>query len=55
MTFVIVTHDQEEAMTMASRIGRDERGPRSLQVGAPSEIYETPTRASSPTSSATST
>jgi putrescine transport system ATP-binding protein len=38
----MVTHDQEEAMTMASRIAIMSEG-RFLQVGAPSEIYETPT------------
>ena len=38
---VMVTHDQEEAMTMASRIAVMSEG-RFLQVGAPAEIYETP-------------
>ena len=37
----MVTHDQEEAMAMASRIGIMSEG-RLLQVGTPSEIYETP-------------
>ena len=41
VTCVMVTHDQEEAMTMASRIAVMSEG-RFLQVGAPSEIYETP-------------
>ncbi len=41
MTCVMVTHDQEEAMTMASRIAVMSEG-RFLQVGAPGEIYETP-------------
>ena len=41
VTCVMVTHDQEEAMTMASRIAVMSQG-RLLQVGAPSEIYETP-------------
>ncbi len=41
VTCVMVTHDQEEAMTMASRIAVMSEG-RVLQVGAPSEIYETP-------------
>ena len=41
MTCVMVTHDQEEAMTMASRIAVMSEG-RFLQVGAPAEIYETP-------------
>ena len=42
VTCVMVTHDQEEAMTMASRIAVMSQG-RFLQVGAPAEIYETPT------------
>jgi len=41
VTCVMVTHDQEEAMTMASRIAVMSEG-RFLQVGAPAEIYETP-------------
>ena len=41
VTCVMVTHDQEEAMTMASRIAVMSEG-RFLQVGHPSEIYETP-------------
>ena len=41
VTCVMVTHDQEEAMTMASRIAVMSEG-RILQVGPPSEIYETP-------------
>jgi putrescine transport system ATP-binding protein len=41
VTCVMVTHDQEEAMTMASRIAVMSEG-RILQVGAPAEIYETP-------------
>jgi putrescine transport system ATP-binding protein len=41
VTCVMVTHDQEEAMTMASRIAIMSEG-RFLQVGPPSEIYETP-------------
>ena len=41
VTCVMVTHDQEEAMTMASRIAVMSEG-RFLQVGSPSEIYETP-------------
>ncbi len=40
-TFVIVTHDQEEAMTVASRIGLMNRGAL-MQVATPSEIYENP-------------
>ncbi len=42
VTCVMVTHDQEEAMTMASRIAVMSQG-RFLQVGAPNEVYETPT------------
>jgi putrescine transport system ATP-binding protein len=41
VTCVMVTHDQEEAMTMASRIAVMSEG-RLLQVGPPAEIYETP-------------
>jgi putrescine transport system ATP-binding protein len=41
VTCVMVTHDQEEAMTMASRIAVMSEG-RVLQVGTPGEIYETP-------------
>jgi len=41
MTFVIVTHDQEEAMTVADRIAVMDRG-RVVQVATPAEIYEQP-------------
>ncbi len=41
VTCVMVTHDQEEAMTMASRIAVMSEG-RLAQVGTPDEIYETP-------------
>ena len=41
VTCVMVTHDQDEAMTMASRIAVLSEG-RVLQVGTPGEIYETP-------------
>ena len=41
VTCVMVTHDQEEAMTMASRIAVMSEG-RFLQVGPPGEVYETP-------------
>jgi putrescine transport system ATP-binding protein len=41
VTVVMVTHDQEEAMTMASRIAIMSKG-RVLQVGSPEEIYEHP-------------
>jgi putrescine transport system ATP-binding protein len=40
-TFVIVTHDQEEAMTMANRIGVMDAG-RIEQVATPRELYEAP-------------
>ena len=41
VTFVMVTHDQEEAMTMSSRLAVMEHG-RVRQVGVPYEIYEFP-------------
>jgi len=41
VTFVVVTHDQEEAMTLATRIGVMNHG-RIVQVGTPHEIYEFP-------------
>jgi putrescine transport system ATP-binding protein len=41
MTFIIVTHDQEEAMTVANRIGVMDAG-RLEQVGPPRELYEAP-------------
>jgi putrescine transport system ATP-binding protein len=41
VTCVMVTHDQDEAMTMASRIAVMSEG-HILQVGTPGEIYETP-------------
>lgn len=40
-TFVIVTHDQEEAMTVASRVAVMNHG-HLVQVGTPDRIYETP-------------
>jgi spermidine/putrescine transport system ATP-binding protein len=40
-TFVYVTHDQEEALTMSDRIAVMSEG-RILQLGSPSEIYERP-------------
>jgi spermidine/putrescine transport system ATP-binding protein len=42
ITFVFVTHDQEEALTMSDRIAVMHKG-RVLQVGDPVEIYERPT------------
>jgi putrescine transport system ATP-binding protein len=41
VTFIVVTHDQEEAMTLASRIGVMHQG-RIVQTGTPHEIYEFP-------------
>jgi putrescine transport system ATP-binding protein len=41
ITFIVVTHDQEEAMTLASRIGVMNHG-RIVQVGTPHDIYEFP-------------
>src|SRR5712675_1882330 len=41
MTFIIVTHDQEEAMTVESRIGVMDAG-RLEQVATPRELYEAP-------------
>ncbi|MGF1446540.1 MAG: ABC transporter ATP-binding protein [Pikeienuella sp.] len=41
MTFVIVTHDQEEAMTVSTRIAVMNAG-RIAQIGEPHEVYEAP-------------
>ena len=41
VTFVVVTHDQEEAMTLSSRVGLMNHG-EIIQVGTPSEMYEYP-------------
>ncbi|MFI9252018.1 ABC transporter ATP-binding protein [Streptomyces sp. NPDC053069] len=41
ITFVFVTHDQEEALTMSDRIAVFEQG-RIAQIGTPAEIYERP-------------
>jgi putrescine transport system ATP-binding protein len=41
LTFVIVTHDQEEAMTMADRIAILDKG-EVMQVATPAEVYEAP-------------
>lgn len=40
-TFVVVTHDQEEAMTMASRIAVMDHG-RVIQIDTPADVYEAP-------------
>jgi putrescine transport system ATP-binding protein len=42
VTFVVVTHDQEEAMTLSTRIAVMDVG-RLQQIGTPTEIYEFPT------------
>ncbi len=42
ITFVVVTHDQEEAMTLSTRIAVMDHG-HFQQVGTPKEIYEFPT------------
>ena len=44
ITFIHVTHDQEEAMTMADRIAVMNHG-RIEQLGTPTELYETPATA----------
>ncbi len=41
VTFVVVTHDQEEAMTLATRIGVMNHG-GIVQIGTPSDLYEYP-------------
>ncbi|WP_368412999.1 ABC transporter ATP-binding protein [Dongia sp.] len=41
ITFIVVTHDQEEAMTLSTRIGVMNNG-QIVQVGTPKEIYEYP-------------
>jgi putrescine transport system ATP-binding protein len=41
ITFVVVTHDQEEAMTLATRIAVMDAG-AFVQIGTPSEVYEYP-------------
>ena len=41
VTFVVVTHDQEEAMTLSTRIAMMDAG-RFVQIGTPTEIYEFP-------------
>jgi putrescine transport system ATP-binding protein len=41
VTFIVVTHDQEEAMTLSSRIGLMNHG-EIVQVGTPTDIYEYP-------------
>jgi putative spermidine/putrescine transport system ATP-binding protein len=41
ITFVYVTHDQEEALTMSDRLAVFDQG-RIVQVGAPADVYERP-------------
>ena len=41
LTFIVVTHDQEEAMSMASRLAVMDAG-RIAQIGTPHELYEHP-------------
>ena len=41
VTFVVVTHDQEEAMTLSTRIAVMDEG-KFVQIGTPTEIYEFP-------------
>ncbi len=41
ITFVVVTHDQEEAMTLASRVAVMDAG-KFVQIGTPGEVYEYP-------------
>ncbi|MBB4862916.1 spermidine/putrescine transport system ATP-binding protein [Pseudomonas nitritireducens] len=41
ITFIFVTHDQEEALTMSDRIAVMSRG-KVMQIGTPTEIYEAP-------------
>ncbi len=42
ITFIYVTHDQEEALTMSDRLAVFNQG-RIEQIGAPAEVYERPT------------
>ena len=41
VTFIVVTHDQEEAMTLSTRIAVMDEG-KFIQIGTPTEIYEFP-------------
>ncbi len=41
ITFIVVTHDQEEAMTLATRIAVMDAG-QIIQIGEPAEVYERP-------------
>ena len=44
ITFIYVTHDQEEALTMSDRLAVFDQG-KIVQVGAPAEVYERPATA----------
>ncbi|MEV6344697.1 ABC transporter ATP-binding protein [Actinoplanes sp. NPDC051851] len=44
ITFVFVTHDQDEALTMSDRVAVFDQG-RIVQVGTPEEVYERPSTA----------
>ncbi len=44
ITFVYVTHDQDEALTMSDRLAVFDRG-RIQQVGSPADVYERPASA----------
>ncbi len=44
ITFIYVTHDQDEALTMSDRLAVFDRG-RIEQIGSPAEVYEHPTNA----------
>ena len=50
ITFIYVTHDQEEALTMSDRMAVFNEG-RIEQIGAPAEVYERPATRSWPASS----
>ena len=54
ITFVYVTHDQDEALTMSDRLAVFTEG-RIEQLGAPAEVYERPAAHSWPASSASRT
>jgi len=41
ITFVVVTHDQEEAMTLSTRLAVMDQG-RFVQTGTPTQVYESP-------------
>ena len=54
ITFVYVTHDQEEALTMSDRMAVMSNG-QIEQIGAPVDVYERPATSSWPGSSASRT